>query len=57
MTENALYAEIDRLTAINKELVAALQEIIEECPKPTLPYGLKVVDIAKQALARAEATK
>ncbi len=33
-----------------KILKDALQEIIEECPKPKLPYGKRVVNIAKTAL-------
>ena len=37
----------DRIAALK----VALQEIIAECPKPKLPYGIKVVEIAKTALA------
>lgn len=31
-------------------LLKALREIIEECPNPKLPYGQKVVEIAKKAI-------
>lgn len=33
-----------------KLLREALQAIIDECPEPKLPYGKKVVEIAKNAL-------
>ena len=34
-------------------LTKALNDIIEECPKPKLPYGKKVVNIATTALTKA----
>jgi len=34
------------------KLRKALEEIIEQCPNPKLPYGCAVVDIAKKALGR-----
>lgn len=42
---------------MNKEeiLTKALKDIIEECPKPKLPYGKKVVSIATNTLAKIKA--
>jgi len=37
------------------ELVAALKDIIEECLNPKLPYGIRIVEIARAAIAKAEA--
>lgn len=34
-----------------ENLKVALQQIIEECPNPKLPYGNKIVEIAKFALS------
>lgn len=31
-------------------LLKALRDIIDECPNPNLPYGHKVVEIAKKAI-------
>ena len=38
------------LQKVAYSLKCALENIIEECPKPKLPYGMKVVEIAKEAL-------
>lgn len=38
-----------------ERLAEALREIIAECPEPKLPYGRKVVEIARDALAAHEA--
>lgn len=35
-----------------KLLREALQAIINECPEPQLPYGKRVVEIAKKALSK-----
>ena len=37
---------IERIVKLQK----AWFEIIEECPNPKLPYGIRVVEIAKKAL-------
>lgn len=42
------------LIAGAKDTYKALKEIIEECPNPKLPYGKKVVEIAKEAIAKVE---
>jgi hypothetical protein len=36
------------------DLLDALREIIAECPDPKLPYGIRVVEIAKAAIEAAE---
>jgi hypothetical protein len=41
------------LQAENARLREALEQIVAECPNPTLPYGQAVVDIAKAALGEA----
>lgn len=33
-------------------LVKSLQDIIDECPNPTLPYGKKIVALANEALKK-----
>jgi len=35
---------------VNNLLIKALKDIIEECPEPKLPYGIRVVEIATKAL-------
>ncbi len=35
---------------MNDLLIKALKDIIEECPEPKLPYGIRVVEIATKAL-------
>lgn len=42
------------LIAAAPEMYEALKDIIDQCPMPTLPYGRKVVELAKAALAKAE---
>ncbi len=42
------------MLAASKEMYEALKAIIEECPNPKLPYGTKVVEIARKALLKAE---
>jgi hypothetical protein len=42
-----------KLATVN-DLYEALKAIIDECPNPKLPYGIKIVEIAQQALAKAE---
>ena len=38
------------MTKTESMLATALKDIIEECPNPKTPYGLKVVETAKKAL-------
>lgn len=42
------------LIAAAPEMYEALQAIIDECPNPKLPYGNRIVEIAKQALTKVE---
>ena len=39
---------VEKLLDVNAELLGALKNIIDECPEPKLPYGKKIVEIAKQ---------
>ena len=45
-----LSKEIYILKHEKDRLSNALIAIIEECPNPKLPYGIRVVEIAKEAL-------
>lgn len=48
----ARVAEIEamRATRENKELLEACKEIITEYPEPKLPYGKRIVEIAKEGM-------
>ena len=37
------------------DLLAALEDIIAEYPNPKLPYGIRIVEIARAAIKKAEA--
>ena len=43
-------AELTRAKEKVRALRKALVDILEECPKPTLPYAWKVNEIAQKAL-------
>jgi hypothetical protein len=43
-----------RLIAAAPELLEALKEIIGECPDPKLPYGHRINEIARAAIAKAQ---
>lgn len=45
----------EQLVEALKEAHATLQDIIDECPTPKLPYGVKIVEIARNALAAHQA--
>ncbi len=45
--------EQEQLEISHNNLLEALKEIIEVCPNPKLPYGQIIVEIAKQAIAKA----
>lgn len=52
----AAQAEAHRIWKIEKagpDLLAALHDIIAENPNPTLPYGFRVNEIARAAIAKA----
>ena len=36
--------------SVEEKLVKALEDIIEQCPNPKLPYGINVVEIAREAI-------
>jgi len=47
--DTPLIREVEIADAV-RELREALQDIIDECPEPKLPYGKHVVEIAQKAL-------
>ena len=51
--KNEWTKEIERLKAINRELLEALEEIIKECPNPKTGYGVQVVKLATEAIKKA----
>lgn len=52
---NRLIDTVTLLRAENKALKDSLHEIIEQRPNPSLPYGIEIVRIARQALKEKEA--
>ncbi len=52
--ESQSWLDNERLLKAAPDLLAALRAIVAECPNPKLPYGARVVEIARAAIARAE---
>lgn len=46
----AKHASVDQLIADCDLAQTKLREIIAECPRPTKPYGKKIVTLAKEGL-------